>query len=499
MSFFSAGAGEWDSGVGAADTWTDGAEAGANSGHNFGATNGEVTQNGGEAGGDFMCRRCGEAGHMARQCPTAPAGSGNDGKCFNCGEEGHSKADCPNPRVFKGTCRICEKEGHPASECPNKPPPKCFNCKQEGHQTVECTANRVFDTSLVADRSADDAWVALEKADEERDLDDFREAFKVYTKAASDATYDELEMAFRAQNFQTYLIATENELPKTHTYINLQGELDKTFKVGFHLSSKPKRETAKQGWPETPEENLERLKDAGLPMERGIPKCNRCDELGHTTRACPEEAVENTDKVQVKCVNCDEVGHRARDCPAPRVDKFACRNCKQSGHTAAECTEPRSAEGVECRKCNQIGHFSRDCPTGGGNNCRNCGEEGHMSKECDKPRNPATVTCRNCEEMGHFSRDCPKPRDYSKVKCSNCDQMGHTKARCKEPIKEVDDGGFGAGGDTGGFDAPAGGDDFAAPATGGGDAWAARSGGATGDWGTAPAATTVGGGGQDGW
>ena len=31
---------------------------------------------------------CGEAGHMARQCPTAPEGSGNDGKCFNCGQEG---------------------------------------------------------------------------------------------------------------------------------------------------------------------------------------------------------------------------------------------------------------------------------------------------------------------------------------------------------------------------------------------------------------------------
>lgn len=347
--------------------------------------------------------------------------------------------------------------------------------------------------------SADDAWEALQKADEERDLDDFREAFKVYTKAASDATYDELEMAFRAQNFQTYLIATENELPKTHTYVNLQGELDKTYKVGLHLSPKPKRETAKQGWPETPEENLVRLKDAGLPMERGIPKCMRCDELGHTARACPEEAVENPDKVQVKCVNCEEVGHRARDCPTPRVDKFACRNCKQSGHTSAECTEPRSAEGVECRKCNQMGHFSKDCPTGGGSNCRNCGEEGHMSKECDKPRNPATVTCRNCEEVGHFSKDCPKPRDYSKVKCQNCDQMGHTKTRCKEPLK-VDDGGFGAGGDTGGYDAPAGGDGLAAPAAGAGDAWVAGSGsgGATDEWGTVPAATTVGGG-QDGW
>ena len=167
----------------------------------------------------------------------------------------------------------------------------------------------------------------------------------MYTKVASDATFDELEMAFRSQQFHTYLIATENELGKTYTYVNLQGELDKTFKVSFHLSPKPKRETAKQGWPETPEENLERLKDAGFPMERGIPKCNRCDgrpsnvfvpqlanqflpELGHTTRACPQEATENADKVQVKCVNCDEVGHRVRDCPIARVDKFACRNCK---------------------------------------------------------------------------------------------------------------------------------------------------------------------------
>lgn len=51
-------------------------------------------------------------------------------------------------------------------------------------------------------------------------------------------------------------------------------------------------------------------------------------ELGHTTRACPEEATENPDKVEVKCVNCEEVGHRARDCTQPRKDRFACRNCK---------------------------------------------------------------------------------------------------------------------------------------------------------------------------
>lgn len=73
--------------------------------------------------------------------------------------------------------------------------------------------------------------------------------------------------------------------------------------------------------------------------------------------------------------------------------------------------------------------------------------------------------------------------------------MGHTKRNCKEPPKEVDNGGFG----TGAYDAPAGGDGLAAPAAGGGDAWVAGSGPAMDEWGTAPAATTVGGGGQDGW
>ncbi|KAK3170605.1 hypothetical protein OEA41_002686 [Lepraria neglecta] len=453
----------------------------------------------GEIGGDFTCRKCGEAGHKARECPTDPEGPG---KCFNCGEDGHNKADCPNPRVFTGTCRICDKQGHPAAECPDKPPVKCFNCKEEGHQASECKERRVFDKSGIADMSPDDAWTALQKADQDCDLDDFRVALKVYSKAVPDVTYDDLERAFRLNNFNVYLIATEKELPKTHTYVSLQGELDKTYQVGFYFSDKPKRETQKSSWPENAEENLERLKNAGMPMDRGIPKCTRCDELGHTTRGCTEEAVENSDKVEVNCVNCEEIGHRARDCTVPRKDKFACRNCKQSGHTSAECTEPRSAEGVECRKCNEMGHFSKDCPTGGGNACRNCGEEGHMSKECDKPRNPATVTCRNCEEMGHFSKECPKPRDYSKVKCQNCGEsmwpkllfcafnvsqanimtVGHTKVRCKDPAAEGD----------GGFDAPAGGDSFDAPVAEGGDNW--ESGGGSGGeaWGAAPAATAAG-------
>ena len=44
-----------------------------------------------------------------------------------------------------------------------------------GHQTLDCTANRVFDNSHVADMSAEDAWAALQTADKECDLDDFRQ------------------------------------------------------------------------------------------------------------------------------------------------------------------------------------------------------------------------------------------------------------------------------------------------------------------------------------
>lgn len=74
--------------------------------------------------------------------------------------------------------------------------------------------------------------------------------------------------------------------------------------------------------------------------------------------------------------------------------------------------------------------------------------------------------------------------------------VGHTKVRCTEPVKEANYGGYGAGGDTGGFDAPGIGEDFAAPAAAGGDAWAA---GPTDAWATVPAAATVGGGVPDGW
>lgn len=108
------------------------------------------------------------------------------------------------------------------------------------------------------------------------------QALKVYCKAVRDTHYDELEVAFRSMGFQTFLIAKKKELFNTQTLVDLQGKIDRAYEVGFYFSAKPQRKSAKEGWPASPQENLERLKNAGVVMDRGIPKCNRCGGKSRT-------------------------------------------------------------------------------------------------------------------------------------------------------------------------------------------------------------------------
>lgn len=69
------------------------------------------------------------------------------------------------------------------------------------------------------------------------------------------------------------------EIFVTQTFVNLQGKLDCKYEVGYYFSDKPKRKSAAQGWPSSAAENLERLSDAGVTMDRGIPKCPRCNGI----------------------------------------------------------------------------------------------------------------------------------------------------------------------------------------------------------------------------
>lgn len=100
---------------------------------------------------------------------------------FLGGEVGHNKADCPNERVereFTGECHVCGESGHRRADCPSKPPTTCRLCKAEGHSAADCDVNRIY--SMMAGMSLPQldenaAWEALEKADNERDLDSIRE------------------------------------------------------------------------------------------------------------------------------------------------------------------------------------------------------------------------------------------------------------------------------------------------------------------------------------
>ena len=91
---------------------------------------------------------------------------------------------------------------------------------------MECNENRAIDESTLPTKTPSEAWNDLKNADSERDLDDLREAIRVYHKAEPTADWQQLENAFRLQKFTTYLIGYVStlEVVEYFTLIKSAGE-----------------------------------------------------------------------------------------------------------------------------------------------------------------------------------------------------------------------------------------------------------------------------------
>ncbi|KAK4900816.1 hypothetical protein LTR27_001997 [Elasticomyces elasticus] len=179
----------------------------------------------------------------------------------------------------------------------------------------------VFYESLnIKEMPAEDAWKMLEAADSDKDVDDIKSAMLYYAgirRAYPDLRFEELEQVFRDAEMNTYLIAKQQEVGKTHTIVNFQGNQDQEYVVSIQFSAKPRRKAFQDGWPVDSSDNMVRLAKAGFVMNNHQQVCSRCEEVGHTQKSCPQDAPEKVSTMA--CHVCHAVGeHYSRDCPQER-------------------------------------------------------------------------------------------------------------------------------------------------------------------------------------
>lgn len=178
-----------------------------------------------------------------------------------------------------------------------------------------CENPRKVNRDNIADIPAEVAWEKIKQAIAEKDVDDAKEAVQEYIKAVNgEVTYRQLQEALIEQNLGLWLIPTERSLIQVFTNMDIQGNIDKKYTVSYRFVERPDRPREIEGWPKDRDEQLSRLDDAGEVVNRGVPLCMNCKELGHISKFCTQEKMEREDVTKISCYNCGADGHRVRDC-----------------------------------------------------------------------------------------------------------------------------------------------------------------------------------------
>lgn len=147
-----------------------------------------------------------------------------------------------------------------------------------GHSSMECTNKRVMDTSHIKEREDIEAiWADMTKANEEDDFDAFKEHMLEYIKANPSLRLDELENAFRGEDFNYYLYALEVDVSYDKCLVGPHGEPDAKYIWTLNKTPRPRRsKLIAHRMAKTTEGNLERLKYAGTLEDEIKPFCYAC-------------------------------------------------------------------------------------------------------------------------------------------------------------------------------------------------------------------------------